>query len=333
MLSIKSASAAAAAADPARAAAADLEETAVLPATFDVGEGDTCVNVTVQVEFATDLYSDPTLRVETRCLPPGHHEYNHTMDDIHSVEVVGYVNSSVMQGAGGTTPFVVGECMDTFIRVTTTSASSTVTWQLDDDGHNGPWEFTSPAGQNVYEHQSCMFDNRFSLNLALGMDWQGTVEVVTKEDFEQTIIIPNDEQWIVQGLEGVETAGVPVQLQARFESGRTFFQHGCDMHGKPDGEVDLLAHPLCTSESISRASLVVRHVRFSNRRAPLDLYRTRYTYSVVPNTALGGVLKYTGGWGAKIIFQHCVRPESIILSLCRCGSLWLSLSLWLAVSL
>lgn len=277
----------------------DLEPTSDLPATFDVGEGKTCVNVTVQVNFITDLYTDPDVRIETRCLEPGHHEWNHTVEDVHTVEVVGYVNSTVQQGAGGTTPFVVGECTDTFIRVSTTSASTSVTWQIDDDGHNGPWEFTSPAGANVYEHESCMFDNRFSLNLAPGAHWEGTVSVVTKEDFEDTIIIPNDEQWIVQGVEGVEAAGIPVKLHARFESGRTFFEHGCDMH-------NLSLSPLCTSQSISRASLVVRHTRFSNRHAPLDLYRTRYTFSVVPNTALGGVLRYTGGWGAKIVFHHCI---------------------------
>eukprot|EP01043_Picozoa_sp_COSAG02_P026637 COSAG02_NODE_1540_length_12016_cov_20.828480_7_plen_1206_part_01 len=289
----------------------DLEPTSVLPAVFDVGQGDACVNVTTQTMFPTDVGTDPELRVETRCLPPGHHEYNHTVEDVHSVEVVGYVNSTLQQGAGGTTPFVVGECIDTFIRVSTTFASATVTWMLDDDGHNGPWEFTSPASHNsahpnVFEHSSCMFDNRFTLTTVAGSDWEGTVEVVTKEDFENTIMIPNDESWIVQGVEGVETAGVPVQLQARFESGRTFFEHGCDMHGVPDGHVNVSLYPLCTTESISRADLIVRHVRFSNQKAPLDLFRTRYTFSVVPGTSLGAVLRYTGGWGSVITFQHCV---------------------------
>lgn len=204
----------------------------------------------------------------------------------------------------------MGKCTDTFIRVQTSFAPSSVTWWLDDDGHNGPWQFVTPAGPNSYEYPSCMFDNHFSLNLAPGTDWQGTVAVVTKEDFQNTIIIPNDEQWIVQGVEGLEIAGVPVQLRARFESGRTFYEHGCDIHGVPDGQVDSSEYPLCTSESISRASLVVRHVRFSNQRAPPDLYRTRYTWSVVPGTALGAVLRYTGGWGAKLIFQHCVRPAT-----------------------
>jgi hypothetical protein len=138
-------------------------------------------------------------------------------------------------------------------------------------------------------------------------------QVVTKEEFMNTIILPNDEQWIVQGVEGVRTPGIPVQLEARFESGRTFFEHGCDMHDMPDGQVNLTAHPLCTTDSISRASLVVRHVRFSNQRAPLDLYRTQYTWSVVPNTALGAVLRYTGGWGATIMFQHCVSLAQALL--------------------
>ena len=163
---------------------ADLHATSALPATFEVGEGETCVNVTVQVLRGLVQVGgvNQAVHVETRCLEPGHHEYNHTVEDVHSVQVVGYVNSTIRQGAGGTTPFVVGECTDAFIRISTTSAPSTVSWLLDDDGHNGPWVFTSPAvlvGTNVHEYQSCMFDNRFSLSLAPGMEWEGTVEVRT----------------------------------------------------------------------------------------------------------------------------------------------------------
>lgn len=296
---------------------ADLEPTATLPANFDVGAGDICVNVTVQVSLITPSANStggaggsppPSFEETEVCLPPGHHTYNHTINDVHTVEVVGYANSSVQQGAGGVTTFVVGECIDTFIRIKTSSASSTVGWVLDDDGHNGPWAFTSPAhdsaGPNVFEFESCMFENRFALNVATpSSGWTGTVEVVTKESFENTIIIPNDEAWIVQGM---ETLGIPVSLEARFESGRTFFEHGCDKHENPDGHVDLSRYPLCTRESLSRASLAVRHVRFSHRQAPFDPFRARYTWSVAADTRLGGVVRYTGGWGAKLIFQHCV---------------------------
>merc|ERR1711969_498154 len=103
---------------------------------------------------------------ETVCLVDGEHEYNHTVTEEHTVEVVGYAESGVHDGAGGTTPFVIGECTDALIRVTTTSAGdSSTTWSLDDGGHNGPWTFEVPGGVGVEVFESCMFDNEFTLTL------------------------------------------------------------------------------------------------------------------------------------------------------------------------
>lgn len=287
----------------------DLELTSIIPAEFDVGQGASCINISVQIlSFDSDQSSEQARRVEQRCVLPGHHEYNHTVEDTHTVEVIGYVNSSLQHGAGGITPFVVGECTDSIFRITTVSAAHEVEWIVDDNGHNGPWRFSSPPSVGTYEYKSCMFDNRFTVDIENNAEasWVGTVEVLTKMPFENTIIIPNDESWIIQGIEGVETPGIPIELAARFESGRTFYEHGCHMHDSPDGVVNQSAYPECTAGSISRASLVVRHARFTNRSAPLDRFRSHYTFSVVAGTSLGAVLRYTGGWGAQLVFQHCV---------------------------
>ena len=102
--------------------------------------------------------------IEELCLVDGEHEYNHTVAEEHSVEVVGYAESGLHDGAGGVTSFVIGECTDALIRVTTTSAGgSSMTWSLDDDGHNGPWMFEVPDGVGVEEFETCMFDNEFTL--------------------------------------------------------------------------------------------------------------------------------------------------------------------------
>ena len=204
---------------------------------FTMGEGRVCTNVTITTFMGMES------REETVCLLDGEHEYNHTVTEEHSVEVVGYVESGVHDGAGGTTSFVVGECVDALIRVTTTSAGGSMTWSLDDDGHNGPWTFeTSGAGVEV--HESCMFDNEYTLTRQGGSSWQGFVEVVGFIHYHNTITIPNDENWIVQGVIS-PTTGLPAKLDGRLSSG--------------------------TAHDLSHANIVLRHIRFTGQVAPLDM--------------------------------------------------------------
>ena len=54
------------------------------------------------------------------------------------MEVVGYAESGVHAGAGGTTSFVIGECTDALIRVTTTSAGYGTRLMFDG---MGPWGY------------------------------------------------------------------------------------------------------------------------------------------------------------------------------------------------
>ena len=49
------------------------------------------------------------------------------------------------------------------------------------------------------EVESCMFENEFTLVRQGGAGWEGSVEVVGFIRYHNTIEVPNDESWIVQG--------------------------------------------------------------------------------------------------------------------------------------
>ena len=142
---------------------------------FTIGTGPTCTNVTIVTELlgAAVAGAENQKTEETRCLMDGKHEHDHVVTDLHTVEVVGYNSSGVRTGAGGTTTFVVGDCIDVLIRVRTSSPpsdGSAVGWEIDDGGHNGPWRFSSPPDVGEYEEVSCMFSNDFTLAKASAAD-------------------------------------------------------------------------------------------------------------------------------------------------------------------
>ena len=198
-----------------------LNATADIPATFDVGGGSRCENVTIQSTVFGTGAEPTTTHEETRCLQPGHHTHNPHFTEAHGVEIVGYANFTHDPGdPDGTYSFVIGDCTDTIVRVQTTGGSSEViTWQIDDGAHNGPWRFDTQGTAGVYEHRSCMFDNSFTLSRHLGgADWTGTVSVVSTVE-DKTIVIPPNENWILQGA---EVNGVPTVLDARLKSGEAY---------------------------------------------------------------------------------------------------------------
>merc|ERR1711969_130534 len=233
---------------------------------FTMGEGRVCRNVTIKTMMSSETHE------EVRCLVDGEHEYNHTVNEEHSVEVVGYAESGVHTEAGGTTSFVIGMCTDALIRVTTTSAGGgSMTWSLDDDGHNGPWTFETDGSVGVEEFESCMYDNEFILTWqGGGSGWQGSVEVAGFIHYHNTITIPNDENWIVQGI--VDPAsGLPSSLDGRLKSG--------------------------TAVDRSHANIVLRHLRISSQIAPLDVNPIAHpVLAVAGHTAgFGGAFEYDGG--------------------------------------
>ena len=231
----------------------------------------------------------------TQCVASdGEHEYNHTVTGNHSVEVVGYAESGVRDGAGSTTQFVVGECVDVLLRVRTKTDGGRMTWSLDDDGHNGPWFFDVPGGTGVQEFESCMYNNEYTLTRQGGSGWQGSVEVVGFLHYHNTIEIPPDESWIVQGTVDPAT-GVPVSLDGRLSSG----------------------DPLAPS----RANIVLRDIRFTGQVAPVDLHGEWRDLAIftVPNQGLGGAFHYTGGSDdpsqlARLIFERVVFDHNAATS-------------------
>jgi hypothetical protein len=126
-----------------------------------------------------------------------------------------------------------------------------------------------------------MFDNNFTLTQESGgEDWIGNVAVVSTVE-DKTIIIPPNENWILQGA---EVDGVPVVLDARLKSGDAYPRPGI----------------------MSTANIVVRYVRFTSQQATLDPHSADRTHSTSEPNSLGGVLEFTGGWGSEIVFEKCV---------------------------
>eukprot|EP01043_Picozoa_sp_COSAG02_P014325 COSAG02_NODE_589_length_19902_cov_119.928939_4_plen_1346_part_00 len=196
---------------------------------------------------------------------------------------------------GATLSFGVGSgdtdtCTDTIIRMSMSEIDPAAEWTLtsassDVSTSGGPWDFSTPAGPGVYEHVACMSDSNYTLTRQSGDEWHGSIEVVSFVP-DKTIVIPLDEQWIVHG--GL-VDDLPVKLDARFKSG-----YGVETENGWEWV-------------LSTASLVLRHVRFSNQQATLDKDAGHRSHSeVASGSRLGGVLEYIGGWGASLIFEHCV---------------------------
>ena len=235
---------------------------------FTVGTGSACRNVTVRSTFA-GAGEGAGDHVEVLCLVDGEHEYDHTITGNHSVEVVGFAESGLHEGAGGTTSFVVGMCTDVLIRVETLQPGQGASWSLDDGGHNGPWSFDAPDDVNgMVEYETCMFNNDFTLTQVGGSDWQGSVEVVGFVHYHNTITIPNNENWIVQGIVDPAT-GLPSSLDGRIKSG--------------------------TAVDRSHANIVMRHVRLSGQVAPADVNVLPRPEVIAGQTHFGGAFDYDGG--------------------------------------
>ena len=87
--------------------------------------------------------------------------------------------------------------------------------------------------------------------------------------YHNTITIPNDENWIVQGIVDPET-GLPSSLDGRLKSG--------------------------TAIDRSHASVVFRHLRISNQIAPVDVNPFGPRSFFAGNVAgSGGAFEYDGG--------------------------------------
>jgi hypothetical protein len=165
-----------------------------------------------------------------------------------------------------------------------------------------------PLATNAGERGYCLYDcetlqrhyflaeesHCFRYNAATG-GWPAALLAQKKvwSDSNNTIVVPNDENWIIHGALGPD--GVPVKLDVRLSSG--------------------------TAADFSEASIVVRYVRFSGQSAPIDPYVAARTYELGqlhnPNFGgdefrFGGAFSYEGGGlnpevhTPKLVFEHVV---------------------------
>ena len=98
--------------------------------------------------------------------------------------------------------------------------------------------------------------------------WQGSVEVSGFIHYHNTITIPNDENWIVQGR--VDPAsGLPSSIDGRLKSG--------------------------TAVDRSHANIVLRHLRFTGQVAAVDVNPLPRPEQHAAQTQFGGAFEYDGG--------------------------------------
>jgi hypothetical protein len=273
------------------------------PVTFVVGAGRQCRNVTfvtrseeeaIETAFGglTPADLNTTFTSETMCIYDGLHHpstagaHTHFAADHHEL---------FQEWTGE-----LGECTDVVIRVRTdTNAELTgpVTWSLMD--HESTWTHScsldGPAGTSCtgdHEYFMCLYDNDFTLERTSFADdgWSGTVEVHTFVP-DNTIRIPVNEAWIIQGY---SVDGVPVELDARLAS------------GDPWG--------------LTRASIVLRHVRLCAQAGTLDSHMTggprdsTRGFSQRPFARMGGAFYYEGGFGSIITMDHVLMDHNGAIS-------------------
>lgn len=250
--------------------------------TFVVGKGTECRNVTLATIDQTGR------RVHTRetCLFDGQHEINHTVPADHSIEVTTGQDTVIASGLRGNTTqkFVIGKCTDIYVQIDTAATSSSpndsVHFRIEEfTGRHGPWWINSTIAElgTLHKFYTCMYDSKFTIQLvSTSSSWTGNVSVVGWLT-DNTITIPKDEKWIVQGY---STNGVAVTLDARLASG--------------------------SPADRSNASLVLRHVRLSGQHGTLDRWDDQRAFSRVANSRMGCAFYYEGGFGSSLLFDHVI---------------------------
>ena len=121
------------------------------------------------------------------------------------------------------------------------------------------------------------------------------MEVAGFIHYHNTITIPNDENWIVQGR--VDPAsGLPSSLDGRLKSG--------------------------TAVDRSHANIVLRHIRFTGQVAPLDVNPIGRQSILAGQPSFGGAFEYEGGSAdpsnlAQIVFIGLVFDHNYALGFVR----------------
>lgn len=132
-----------------------------------------------------------------------------------------------------------------------------------------------------------MFDNEFTITRQQPTAaWQGSIEVVGFIHYHNTITIPNNESWIIQG--NIDGSGLPVSLDARLSSG--------------------------TPLDRSHANIVLRCVRISGQVAPVDplpQWVGHGFWIAGDGGTYGGAFMFEGGSSdhsnpVRLVFDHAI---------------------------
>ena len=132
-----------------------------------------------------------------------------------------------------------------------------------------------------------MFSNDFTVTkTSAAPGWAGEISVVGFIDHLDTITIPVDESWIIQGA---VVDGIPVTLDARFTTG--------------------------TPLEMSHANIVLRYLRFLGRRPPLVWAAVTVTGHFLkffifrsPAVSVTGKFRFSSGnFVGSMVDESCVR--------------------------
>ena len=212
---------------------------------------------------------------------------------------------TVTAGTGSCTYAVRTECTPMMIRFATTTSSGDSPATFDLAGTT----ISVPVGLGSFDTRHCLHDAEYTLAKTSTDTWGGTVTVFSYVD-DNTIYVPRDEQWIIQGtyVNDADAGGMlPLELDARVASG--------------------------SSWNPTAASVVLRHLRISRQIATFkksvsgvgpdgNVYSIPYSMPVgsfcqgtLCGANSGGAFEYWGGHEALIaldgvVFDHCVAMRA-----------------------
>eukprot|EP01047_Picozoa_sp_COSAG01_P029060 COSAG01_NODE_1979_length_8743_cov_18.850069_6_plen_1614_part_00 len=188
------------------------------------------------------------------------------------------------------------ECTPIITRFTTTTVPGTNS-TFDLDGTS----VSVPAQLGAFDVKHCLHDANYTLTKSSTDTWAGTVSVFSYVD-DNTIYVPNDESWIIQGT---YSGGLPLDLDARVASG---------LPGDP-----------------TKANIVLRHLRISKQLATFkktikwidengieraigySMPASPYCQGTLCGPNAGGAFEYFGGHQATLIFDHVTMDHNMAM--------------------
>lgn len=266
-----------------------VQQSSAASLSWTVGDP-TCTNVSISIVGSTTDVADEVTRA---CLFDGQHEHN-VSHAPNSTIVIANTDTGDRTEVQLDEGFELGECTDVYIEMQVEPTPDVedderIVWELDDGAHqfdrvtifNESMSDIRQAG-HALRIDACLFDKDFTMTQTLPPELLNRVNVsVVGYVDDNSIYIPNDERWIINGH---SMDGVPALLDARLATG--------------------------TPTSRSNASIVLRHLRFSGQHGTLDPYVDKRGFSQRPESRMGCAFMYEGGFGAKVILDHVIYDHN-----------------------